>query len=257
MRSLPIFLRLNDRPVIVLGEGAAASAKRILIERAGARIVDEGEPAALAIVAIEDEGEALAAITRLKARGVLVNATDRPEHCDFTIPAIVDRDPVQIAIGTDGASAGLAKALRQRLEIILPQSIGMLAEALQEARQAIRDRWPDGDQRRRAIDAALDAGGPLDPFALKTCDAIATWLAAPDDFSTPCLKIIVLGSDDPDQLTLEQARFLGQADTIVHSADIARAIVVRGRADAVRLAQNFPPDPLPAGLTVQLVREKS
>ena len=87
LRSLPLFVRLGGRPVILAGEGAAADAKRRLRERAGAVIVGDEGDARLAIVAIEDEGEALAAVTRLKARGVLVNAVDRPDHCDFTLPA--------------------------------------------------------------------------------------------------------------------------------------------------------------------------
>ena len=109
--ALPLFMTVAGRPVILLGHGAAAEAKRRLLERAGARIVGEEEQAALAIVAIEDEDEAIAAVVRLKARGVLVNATDRPELCDFTLPAIVERAPVMVAIGTGGASAGLAAAL--------------------------------------------------------------------------------------------------------------------------------------------------
>lgn len=256
MTSLPLFFRLKDRPVILLGAGDAARAKRILLERAGARIVGEDQSAALAIVAIDDEADAMAAIGRLKARGVLVNATDRPEHCDFTVPAIVDRDPVLVAIGSDGASAGLAKALRQRLERILPQSVGSLALALQGARQAIRHRWPDAVDRRRSIDAALETGGRLDPFASPSTEAVDDWLLAPDQVMTSGLRIFTLTSDDPDQLTLEQARLLGQADHIVHSADIAPEIVARGRADAIRLMQADPPDPLPDGLTVQLVRER-
>lgn len=256
MRSLPLFFRLTDRPVILLGQGEAAAAKRALLERAGARIVDEEEPAALAIVAIEEDAEALAAIARLKARGVLVNATDRPEHCDFTVPAIVDRDPVLLAIGTDGTSAGLAKALRQRLEQFLPQTLGKLAEALQRARPSIRQRWPEAGDRRRAIDAALDAGGPLDPFAAGSPGAIADWLVAPDSAAASGLRVVALRSDDPDQLTLEQARLLGQADTIVYGAGVAPEIAARGRADAVRKFGDTPPDPLPDGLTVQLVREK-
>ncbi|MET0270170.1 MAG: NAD(P)-dependent oxidoreductase, partial [Sphingomonas sp.] len=120
MHSLPLFVRLNGRPVILLGEGEVAAAKRRLLERAGARLVGEAEQAALAIVAIEDEAAAQAAVARLKARGILVNAVDRPALCEFTLPAIVDRDPVLIAIGTGGASAGLAAGLRQRLEGLLP-----------------------------------------------------------------------------------------------------------------------------------------
>ncbi len=105
MHSLPVFLRLEGRPVILLGEGEAAAAKRRLLERAGARIAGEGGQAALAIIAIEDDGAAEAAVARLAARGILVNAVDRPALCDFTIPAIVDRDPVLVAIGTGGAPA--------------------------------------------------------------------------------------------------------------------------------------------------------
>jgi uroporphyrin-III C-methyltransferase/precorrin-2 dehydrogenase/sirohydrochlorin ferrochelatase len=164
MDSLPIFIRLKNRPVILIGTGEAADAKRRLLERTGARIVGEEEAAQLAIVAIEDDGEAEAAVARLKARGVLVNAADRPRLCDFTLPAIVDRDPVLIAIGTGGASAGLAKALRQRLETLLPVGLGRLAEALHGARDAIRARWPGAAERRRAIDAALLPGGALDPL---------------------------------------------------------------------------------------------
>ena len=139
LHSLPLFVRLAGRPVILLGEGEAADAKRRLLDRAGAHVVtDEAAMAALAIVAIDDEAEALAAVARLKARGVLVNAVDRSEHCDFTLPAIVDREPVLIAIGTGGASAGLAAALRQRLEALVPADLGKLALALQAARGALR-----------------------------------------------------------------------------------------------------------------------
>jgi uroporphyrin-III C-methyltransferase/precorrin-2 dehydrogenase/sirohydrochlorin ferrochelatase len=255
MHSLPIFVKLKDRPVILLGNGDAAQAKRILLERAGALIVGEQQDAALAIVAIDDETEALDAIARLRGRGVLINATDRPDQCDFTLPAIVDRDPVLLAIGTGGASAGLAKALRQRLEQLLPQSLGKLAKELFQARPSIRKRWPDPAARRRAIDAALDAGGPLDPFRSIDAGAVGAWLAGPEVAPSTGLKIISVTSDDPDELTLQQARWLGQADLIVYGMNVAPVIVARGRADAVRSLAEMPPDPLPAGLTVQIVRD--
>ena len=152
MHSLPIFVRLRDRPVILLGDGEAADAKRRLLERAQAQIIGEDGQAALAIVAIEDDAEAEAAIARLKARGILVNAVDRAAACDFTLPAIVDRDPVIIAIGTGGASAGLAKALRQRLEAMIPAGLGAVTRTLGTSRAALRQRWPNGADRRRAID---------------------------------------------------------------------------------------------------------
>ena len=251
MHSLPVFLRLTDRPVILLGDGEAADAKRRLLRRAGATIVGEDGLAALAIVAIEDEAQARAAVARLKARGILVNAVDRPSLCDFTLPAIVDRDPLLVAIGTGGASAGLAKAIRQRLEALLPAGLGKLADALHAARPAIRARFPDAADRRRAIDAALDPGGVLDPLAEITDDAVARWLDAAAPNSVPTLVDIRLRSPDPDQLTLAEARWLAQADTLVHDPDVPTAILDRGRADAARLLAPTP-DPLPAGLTIRI-----
>ncbi|MEY3906298.1 MAG: hypothetical protein RIR59_1121 [Pseudomonadota bacterium] len=254
MHSLPVFIRLQDRPVILLGDGEAAAAKRRLLERAGARIVDEDHAAALAIVAIEEDDAAEAAIARLKARGVLVNAVDRAAACDFTLPAIVDRDPVIIAIGTGGASAGLAKSLRQRLEALLPAGLGGLATALGKARPALRKRWPDGAARRRAIDAALDANGPLDPFGPGSAEAVAAWLDGDVRATTTAFHHLHITSDDPDDLTLAQARLLAQADLVLHQPRIAPAILNRARADAARQEALHPPAAPPAGMTIFLER---
>lgn len=248
--SLPLFFAVAGRPVILLGDGEAAAAKRRLLERAGARIVDEAAEAALAIVAMEDETAAVGAVVRLKARGVLVNAVDRPALCDFTLPAIVDRAPVIVAIGTSGASAGLAAALRQRLETILPATLGALADRLFAARQAIRDRYPDTNDRRRALGTAMANGGQLDPLAA-SADAVEAWLAT-DNIEAPQLVTIRLRSADPDDLTLREARLIGRADRVFHRAEVPSAILDRGRADAPRHACTAPPaDPGP-GLSIDL-----
>lgn len=248
LHSLPLFVRLAGRPVILLGEGEPAEAKRRLLERAGAVIVGEDADAALGIVAIEDEDEALAAVARLKARGLLVNAVDRPDHCDFTTPAIIDRAPVLIAIGTGGVSAGLAAALRQRLEALLPASLGALAERLQAARPALRQRYPDGGERRRALGAAMAAGAPLDPLG---GDAdVAGWLADDQARAAGHMRI-VLTSADPDDLTLRQARALANADRVLHHPGVPTAILDRARADAMRQAWSGDAG-VHDGLTVEL-----
>jgi len=248
MHSLPVFLRLQGRAVILTGGGEAADAKRRLLERAGARVVDEGEHAALAIVADGDE----ATVQRLRARGILVNATDRPELCDFTLPAIVDREPVLVAIGTGGASAGLAKALRQRIEAMLPARLGSLATALHDARTAIRRRWPDAAARRRAIDAGLAQGGLIDPLSDGAVDALPDWLADAGDARADRLETVRLLSRDPDDLTLRAARLLGEADRLYHAPDVPDAILDRARADAVRIAASAAPAKPGAGLSLWL-----
>ena len=222
--------------MVLVGTGPMADAKRRLIERAGASCCAETEAhhARLAFVALDDRVEAEAASRRLKARGLLVNVADRPDLCDFTLPSILDRDPVLIAVGTAGASAGLAKQLRLRLERILPASLGILAERLRDRRGTMRQRWPNGDIRRRAIDAALSPGGVLDPLRDQDSGAVDRWLAAADTVRPATLCEIVLTSDDPDDLTLRHARLLGEADVVFHEPDVAPAILVRARADAER-----------------------
>lgn len=254
LESLPLFHRVRATRVVLVGEGPMADAKRRLIERAGARCCGEAEAhhARLAFVALAEPREAEAAARRLRARGLLVNVADRPDLCDFTLPSILDRDPVLVAIGTGGASAGLAKQLRLRLERLLPASLGMLAAALRDARGAMRDRWPDADERRRAIDAALADSGPLDPLREYDEGAVAGWIAADVAIAPGTCVDIPLTSDDPDDLTLRQARLLGEADTVLHDPGIAPAILARARADAVR--RPWPGDVPPAGATVILRR---
>lgn len=254
MHSLPLLHRLNGQPVIVLGEGEAAAAKARLLERAGARIVGEDDPKArLAFVALLDDPDA--AVARLKARGLLVNAVDRPDLCDFTVPSLLERGPVLVAVGTGGASAGLAKALRLRLETLLPATLGDLADGLAAARARLRARWPDAGQRRRALDAALAEGGALDPLAAGSAAGLDAWLDGAQAGEGGVREFAVT-SDDPDDLTLRQARWLGSADVVAHEAGVAHAILIRARADAVRLelASGAVP-PAEAGLVVIIRRQ--
>lgn len=235
---------------MLLGNGDAADAKRRLLERAGAVIVGEESTAMLAIVAIDRPDDAAAAVMRLRDRGILVNAVDRPALCDFTLPALVDRAPVLIAIGTGGASAGLAAALRQRLEQMLPAGLGRLADALHASRAALRTRFPDGGDRRRALGSALAPGGLLDPLTDDRDAVVPGWLVQPDMPGQRLEKLFVSG-DDPDELTLRQARLLGQADRLYVVGAIAAAILDRARADADRLNGPAPAVLLP-GLSVQV-----
>jgi uroporphyrin-III C-methyltransferase/precorrin-2 dehydrogenase/sirohydrochlorin ferrochelatase len=253
LSSLPLFHRVAGGRVVVLGEGSAADARRRLVERAGATCCGEPEAhhARLAFIAIEDREAAKAAAVRLKGKGLLVNVADRPELCDFTVPSVIDRHPVLVAVGTGGASAGLAKQLRLRLEGVLPQALGRLAEALFAVREALRNRYPDANDRRRALDAALTAGGPLDPLREDAAEQVDGWLGSDLPLSAARTVEIVLASDDPDDLTLHQARLLGEADTVLHAPQVPDAILARARADAARHV--LPSGHLPAaGLTVVL-----
>lgn len=231
IHSLPLFHRIAGQPVIVLGEGDMGEAKARLVRRAGGLVVGADDPdARLAFVAMADP-DAAAAV--LKARGLLVNVADRPDLCDFTLPSVLERGPVLVAVATGGASAGLAKALRLRLEALLPAALGTLAEALGAARGALRARWSDAGERRRALDAALAAGGALDPLVPHGEQDVTAWLAGAAAGEGGTVEI-VLTSDDADDLTLRQARWLGSADRVLHAPRVPAAVLARARADAVQ-----------------------
>lgn len=250
--SLPLFHRVRAVPVVVVGDGGMGEAKRRLVARAGGLVCSEAEAhlARLAFVALDDPREAEAVALRLRRRGLLVNVADRPELCDFTLPSILDRDPVLVAVSTGGASAALAKQLRLRLERVLPQSLADLAQALSAAREAMRARWPDAAQRRRALDAALQAGAELDPLEPGSARRVGEWLGTAPAPAPPGRHVFTLASDDPDDLTLRQARLLGEADTILHDPGVPSAILARARADAARHSLPFAGEA--AGLVVEL-----
>jgi uroporphyrin-III C-methyltransferase / precorrin-2 dehydrogenase / sirohydrochlorin ferrochelatase len=269
--SLPLFHQIAGQSVLVLGDGPAAEPKRRLVERAGGIVVDDmaraiDEGVRLAFVAYEDARACEVAAINLRCAGLLVNVVDRPELCDFTTPSILDRDPLLIAIGTGGASAGLAKHVRLRLERMLPATLGLLAKALEAARPALRAQMPDGAARRRTIDAALAEGGPLDPMDGASHERVQAWLAgeiAGDQGNSNAasgsvmqevrIAECLLTSDDPEDLTLRQARLLGEADRLLIDGAVPPSILARARADAQRLAWDTADQPDDtAGLTVIL-----
>ena len=238
--SLPLFHQIAGQQVLVLGDGPAAEPKRRLVERAGgvivedfARAVDEG--VRLAFIAFDDAKACEVAAINARCAGMLVNVVDRPELCDFTTPSILDRDPLLVAIGTGGASAGLAKHVRLRLERVLPDTLGALARALEAARPVLRRRFPDGAERRRAVDAALRESGPLDPFDPQAFSRVAAWAEGAAHQGAGAAIEITLTSPDPEELTLRQARLLGEADELWLDGAVPAAILARARADAARL----------------------
>jgi uroporphyrin-III C-methyltransferase / precorrin-2 dehydrogenase / sirohydrochlorin ferrochelatase len=234
MDSLPLFHRLAGQMVLVLGDGEAAAAKTRLVTEAGGTVVGEAGPGVrLAFVALEDGAEAVAA--GLRAQGLLVNVVDRPELCDFTVPAIVDRTPVLLAIGTDGASASLSKALKERLELWLPATLGGLANAIRHARAAVGAVHGTVPARRDFWARVLAPGGRLDPLVPQPdpvaaiSEALAGGGGAEDR-----LDEVRIGACGADALTLRELRLMAQADLVVHEAGVPTDVLALVRRDAAR-----------------------
>jgi uroporphyrin-III C-methyltransferase/precorrin-2 dehydrogenase/sirohydrochlorin ferrochelatase len=109
-----------------------------------------------------------------------------------------------------------------------------LARGLYGARAALRARFADAGVRRRALDAALGAGGALDPFDPNSAAQLGPWLEGAQEGLRSGVIEIRLSSDDPEDLTLRQARLLGSADGIAVGAGVSGAVLARARADAMR-----------------------
>lgn len=241
MEALPLFLSLGGRPVLVVGEGEAAAAKRRLVAEAGGRPVAAPEPGTRLAFLVPAEGasdaEVAAEAERLKAAGLLVNVVDRPALCDFFVPAIVDRAPVTLAIGTGGASASLAKALKERLDLLLPASLGPLARAIRAARAAVASAHPTVPGRRAFWARLLAPGAPLDPLAPADDPAAAITRAlagAPADAPDSLVDIRV-PPGGVDALTLGEARLLAAADLVLVDGGVDAAVLALVRRDAARV----------------------
>ena len=150
MRAYPIFLDLQGRRVVVLGNDEAAERRAATFAALGAR-VERGSAAAeaglagcaLAVASGAPEAELAAFSAAAQRIGVPVNVVDRPDLCSFSTPAIVDRDPLTIAISSGGAAPVLSRLLRARIESLVAPSWGHLARFADGLKAETRRRLPD------------------------------------------------------------------------------------------------------------------
>jgi len=190
MRFLPVFLDLQRGVVMLVGEGDLARAKLRLLASAGAHVrwyatdgnhdlgADDtariefaaGDPltaelsgvVAVLCAGAGDIGPKMSA--RARAMGLPVNVMDDLEHSTFIFPAIVDRGDVVVAVGTGGASPVVARRLRERIEAMLPERIGELADFIGRWRKAIHSLIPEFALRRRFWERVVD--GPIGALVL-------------------------------------------------------------------------------------------
>jgi precorrin-2 dehydrogenase/sirohydrochlorin ferrochelatase len=176
MSLFPIFLKLQDRPCLVIGAGEIAESKIHSLLTAGARVTvvspeakpdlvalaDEGRftwhrrayvesdlDGVFLVVAATDEMEVNASVYQdAESRNILCNAVDDPPNCDFYFPSVVRRDKLQIAISTAGESPALAQQLRKEIDEQLPNDLGPWLDDLGELRREVLATLPAGESRK-------------------------------------------------------------------------------------------------------------
>jgi uroporphyrin-III C-methyltransferase / precorrin-2 dehydrogenase / sirohydrochlorin ferrochelatase len=262
----PAFFRVKDAVVTIVGDGEEALAKGRLLAQTNARlrfvapkpshalaalIRDGGhdhvarpfqardlDGARLAFVATGDAGEDEAVAQAARAQGVPVNVVDRPELCDFFTPAIVNRAPVAIAIGSEGSGPVLTQMIRARIEAMLSPRLGDLARLAEAYRPLVERLVPRGASRRlfwRDFFSGSAASAVEDGDLAAAADAATDLLRRPHGASGK-VWLVGAGPGAEDLLTLRAHRLLMEADAIVHDALVPEAIVAMGRRDAQRFA---------------------
>lgn len=266
MRYFPMFLDMANRTALLAGGGEQVAQKARLLKRTDVRLtimsedlipelsalVDAGRAghvaadldevaiadAAYVFIATEDEDLDLEIADHARASGGLVNMVDRPAECDMITPALVDRDPVVVAIGTEGAAPVLAKAIKTSLEQSLSPELGPFIDMIRRQRDPVADQvdararlsfwnwavkgapwtmWRAGDHAgaEAMIAGAAEAGAP--PTGVMAGVALVEIPAA------------------PDLMPLRAVQRLQEATTIFHPADIDDGVLELARRDAARL----------------------
>ncbi|MFK7870371.1 MAG: siroheme synthase CysG [Roseobacter sp.] len=266
MDHFPVFLRVHGRRIVLSGGGEAALAKlRLLLKTTGNITVFATSPApeieawaaqgklrlerwkmapgdtvcaALFYAADEDDEEDARTAGIARADGALVNIVDNLQDSQFITPAIVDRDPVTVAIGTEGAAPVLARAIKADLEARLPTTLGPLARIGKRFRK-MADALPFGRARRDFWREYYFSAGPeaIKHGEDRVGETLNTLLQSHLDRKARAGHVFFVGGGpgDPDLLTMKARRVLDEADVVIYDRLISAPILELARREAVMI----------------------
>ncbi|HEA3199482.1 TPA: uroporphyrinogen-III C-methyltransferase [Aeromonas veronii] len=266
MDYLPIFCRLDNKPVLLVGGGEVAERKARLLLDAGAQltvVAPELDPE-LAELAANGSIEWLAsefASEQLAGKWLVVAATDRrevnalvyqsanqarifanvvddPKRSSFIMPSIIDRSPLMVAISSGGKAPVLARLLREKLEALLPQHLGAVAAFAGSLRDRVKARFASMGERRRFWERLLGAdrlGQALARGDSASANQLADSLFADESQTGGEVVLVGAGPGDPGLLTLHALRQMQQADVVVYDRLVSDEVMALVRRDAKRI----------------------
>ncbi|PIE37218.1 MAG: uroporphyrinogen-III C-methyltransferase [Gammaproteobacteria bacterium] len=267
MDYLPLFHRLQDQAVVIVGGGAVGQRKAVLLHRAGARLTvicpelhegftalfaensahqwrqrgyqgaDDLHGATLVIAATPDTAVNARVAEDAKALNILVNAVDAPAISTCIFPAIVDRSPIVVAVSSGGVSPVLARRVRQQIETLLPARIQQLAQWAQKWRHKVAASISDVALRRRFWERHLDGAAAEQALAgqEQKADQLLQQALAGAQNDTGDVALIGAGPGDPDLMTFKALRLLQRADVVLYDRLVNAAILDLARRDAERI----------------------
>ncbi len=265
MRFLPIHLDTQGKTILIFGGDRAAEAKLRTLVKSDAHLVlfadrisaeiqnwieqgnivrHEGNlerldlsNVILVYAATEDDQENTRIAKWAATQGIIVNAADYKAACDFYSPAIVDRSPVVISIGTEGTSPALARAIKADLEQRLPSTLGNIANKLKDLRKKVSEQFGAVELRQRFWASLIPAGGLTRFTALseKTIDENVQQLLSHSEIEDNGLGHVSLVGAGPGALgllTLEAQQKLHAADVIIYDRLVGQDVLDLGRREA-------------------------
>lgn len=267
LTHFPAFFRVVGQVVAVFGDGDEAYAKVRLLRNTSARIVaftQDPIPSYVAFLTRHDieidrrdfspelvrgarlvfaaTGEAetdRTIVLAARAERIPANAVDQPDYCDFYTPALVNRAPIAVAIGSEGTGPILAQMIRAEVDRRLPRSLGRLGRLAEDYRSAVDRLIPRGLGRRLFWRSFFkgDIADAVEKGDMAEARRGATMLMLAGA-RQPVGRVFLVGAGPgaEDLLTLRAHRLLMEADVIVHDALVPQAVIDMGRRDATRIA---------------------
>ena len=264
MDALPIFLKIKGRRCVVIGGGEVSTRKVAILLKAGGEVAvispelhhelaalheagkisfhqgafkPEQLDGAHLVVAATDDGATNRAVSHAAhQRNIPVNVVDSPELCSFTMPSIVDRSPIVIAISSGGVAPVLARLIRAKIETMVPATYGRLAALAAEFRAQVKQRFASVQERRIFWEEVFQ--GPIAERVLSGQEAIAH--EALQDVLAGKVEVthrgevylVGGGPGDPDLLTFRALRLMQQADVCVYDKLVSKEVMGLVRRDA-------------------------
>ncbi|SFO91073.1 uroporphyrin-III C-methyltransferase / precorrin-2 dehydrogenase / sirohydrochlorin ferrochelatase [Ectopseudomonas composti] len=264
MQFLPLFHKLQDRPVLVIGGGEVALRKARLLSDAGARLrvvapeirselqalagadgmfqrgyaSSDLQGVALVIAATDDVPLNAQISADAQALGIPVNVVDAPALCSVIFPAIVDRSPLIVAVSSGGDAPVLARLIRAKIETWIPATYGQLANLGKRFRERVKQLFPDVQQRRVFWEDVFQGQIAESVFAGKPEEAerlLEARVAGATPRALGEVYLVGAGPGDPDLLTFRALRLMQQADVVLYDRLVAPAIIELCRRDAERI----------------------
>ena len=263
MEHLPIFIKIKQKPTLVVGGGDIALRKINLLLKAQAKVdclsplfcediknlSKDGHITLInksfdqtdikdysIIIAATDDSSVNSSISAIaQVKKIPVNVVDSPELSSFIMPSIVDRSPLIIAVSSSGKAPVLSRIIRAKLETVIPSAYGILADIAGEYRQKVKDRFSTIKDRRAFWEAVFSGVIAEKVFSGRISEAkedIEKQLNDSVEMELGEVYLVGAGPGDPDLLTFKALRLIQQSDVVLYDRLVSKGVMELVRRDS-------------------------